>query len=221
MGRKFDPAYQRHAGKVFNNVKIIEHGKSTEKCVAECLLCGKIWNPSLTSVTQREIKSCGCIKYKYEDFTGRTFNDCTIVKQYGGQNKKALIRCKCGKEWEALLATIVGGHTKSCGCGKLIQGKDHHLWKGGIVVNHDGYILERVYGNKFHKDKQRVFQHRLVMEKHLGRKLKKNENVHHKNGDRKDNRIENLELWVRTQPKGQRVSDLVKWAEEILKTYKD
>ena len=62
--------------------------------------------------------------------------------------------------------------------------------------------------------------HRYVMEQHIGRPLLKIETVHHLNGDRKDNRLENLELWSRSQPAGQRVADKLKWAREILATYK-
>jgi hypothetical protein len=55
------------------------------------------------------------------------------------------------------------------------------------------------------------FEHRVVMEQMLGRPLDERENVHHRNGVRDDNRPENLELWVRPQPHGQRVTDLVAW----------
>jgi len=57
------------------------------------------------------------------------------------------------------------------------------------------------------------------MEEYLCRKLEKDENVHHINGVRTDNRIENLELWNTSQPSGQRIADKVKWAKEILERY--
>jgi hypothetical protein len=57
------------------------------------------------------------------------------------------------------------------------------------------------------------------MEEQLGRHLRPDENVHHRNGVRDDNRPENLELWVRPHPAGIRVIDAVNWAREILERY--
>lgn len=93
-------------------------------------------------------------------------------------------------------------------------------WKGGVTVHKSGYVLRlsrdhpRAVGSRY------VFDHILVMESHLGRYLLPKETVHHKNGIRDDNRIENLELWSGNHPSGARVEDLTEWAISHLREYK-
>lgn len=88
-----------------------------------------------------------------------------------------------------------------------------HLKKNGYAV-----LSRKDHPNAFDK-KGWIYEHTVVMSEYLGRPLFKGESVHHINGIKNDNRIENLELWQRCQPAGQRVEDKISWAIEFLALY--
>jgi len=74
------------------------------------------------------------------------------------------------------------------------RGANNGQWKGGRFIDKDGYVLIMVREHPFANNIGYVREHRLAMEKKIGRYLKPTEIVHHINGDKKDNRIKNLEL---------------------------
>jgi hypothetical protein len=75
------------------------------------------------------------------------------------------------------------------------KGKRNGRWKGGRGVTEGGYIKVCRPGHPHRDARGYVFEHRLAMEEKLGRYLTGEEVVHHKDYDRKNNRIENLVLF--------------------------
>lgn len=163
----------------------------------------------------------GCERPVYVRSTG----ECSLH-----YNRRRRGSTKTGEAWE-------WGRNRTCsveGCEKehlakgLCQrhyhrnrnGQDQDLperksWRIGTsdwYLRPDGYVVRYPMSGI-------VFQHREVMKERLGRELLPDENVHHLNGIRDDNRPENLELWTKSQPAGQRVEDKLKWAKEFLAQY--
>jgi hypothetical protein len=129
-------------------------------------------------------------------------------------------RCVCGYETEVTHSNLT--HSKTTRCIKC-HNTDRRTTPKKDFRNLDGYIMTRNYPNAIRNESGSIIPralHRVVMEEVMGRSLHPHESVHHKNGQRDDNRVENLELWVSAHPRGQRVPELLEWADWIIKTYR-
>lgn len=212
------------------------NGKIKWLCVCDC---GKEKTARTNHLTRGLIRSCGCStgqmisskKTKLIDLSGRKFSRWTVVKKSPNNNSSRhgwrwSCVCECGVEKEVSGDDLRDGGSKSCGClarelRKAKRGEKNTYWKGGRYITKEGYIL--VHAPEYEGTKQDghyVREHALVMSKHLGRPLRRGETVHHKNGIKGDNRLENLELWSHSHPPGQRIEDKIKWCEEFLSIYK-
>jgi len=114
-----------------------------------------------------------------------------------------------GKKLPYAVASVLSDEVPSAPPTKKGRTKSIH----GYIILSGQYSHPKATGGSFN-----VPEHIIVMEKHLGRHLKPNETVHHKNGIRDDNRIDNLELWTSSHPYGQRVEDLLKF---VIDNYPD
>lgn len=166
-------------------------------------------------------------KCSVEDCKSTTYSSGTIycimhytrVRRYGDINiTKRKSRTRLKKQ--CIIEDCSGPH---CGLGYCANHYRRFKKYGDpLVIKYtgEGYTNSKGYRVLWINGKHKT-EHTVIMEHKIGRKLLPNENVHHINGVKTDNRPENLELWVKSQPSGQRVKDIIKWAKEILDTYKD
>jgi hypothetical protein len=103
----------------------------------------------------------------------------------------------CGKSIYVIPSKIAIGAGRFCSCSCHASSRIGPLnpaWKGGRTQTRRGYILRWAPSHPFANANGFVYEHRLVMEQHIGRYLTANEVVHHQNETKNDNRIENLQL---------------------------
>jgi hypothetical protein len=161
---------------------------------------------------------------KIKDMTGQAVSRWTVLRRApnrGHKNQMAFweVRCECGNISQVSGVTLRNGTSTQClPCGRA-QASQSRAGNGKGWITGEGYRWMRAADHPNAGKNGTLGEHVFVMSQVLGRPLLKGENVHHKNGVRDDNRPENLELWVTSQPSGQRPEDLCEWAKEILRRY--
>lgn len=167
---------------------------------------GVIGEPPVT----KQCKRCGAdFKAKAAHADRRVY--CSKECMYAGRTESALVaqECKgCGKTFFAQPYRRVSFCSTRCNLDnrsrvRRVEGD------GWTIQSKTGYVVRSRNGRT-------ELQHRYFVEQHLGRALAPFENVHHINGVKDDNRLENLEVWVTKQPKGQREADVIEWAVAFL-----
>ena len=145
------------------------------------------------------------------DLTGQRFGKIVVVKKTEKKTKGNVWKweclCDCGNTKEILGHSLRMGITRSCGClakekvaakNREQSRENHYRWKGGRVARKDGYMLVLDHDHPKANPMGYVLEHVVVAERALGEYLPEGSIIHHINGKRDDNRLENL-WWFPSQ----------------------
>lgn len=141
------------------------------------------------------------------ELVGERFGRLIVIENAGnvGRYPAWRCRCDCGREIISTTPKLRSGNTRSCGClRKEIAGERFHelnVSKGHKYSRITNYGYKTLYdpANPCANKRGEVLEHRKVMEDYIGRPLTENEVIHHKNGIKTDNRIENLQILSRSE----------------------
>ncbi len=193
-----------------------------ESCT--CVVCDKVflktnnttgkycssacWHVS-KELNRKPEKECPQCQTIFKGHSTQTY--CSHECVYASRRKPRGDCLECGKRLADTTHTRQKYCSYSCASKNKAHGGQQHKEVGAILETTGGYIKIKVP-----KDTPGTWadnwmlEHRFVMQAHLGRPLSRKETVHHINGQRDDNRIENLELWASNHGPGQRQADKIK-----------
>ncbi len=153
--------------------------------------------------------------------------ECYNTKRIGTSTRDCTV---CGKSFTTTGYSLARTETCSDPCRRTLQ-RQNLLARNELVrpsdtreiqrsITKQGYVRLRFPNQNGIKGRE-ILEHRLVMERHLGRALRPEETVHHRVKPTTNNSLDNLELFSNRHGPGQRVSEQIEWATKLLLDYPD